>query len=115
MTEGGRPPFDWLPEAIRRVRGSVKGVQEGWDFVLNPPARPADIQQLERYLGAALSPSYRTFLQMWNGAALFRVSPNLVIDVLDVEHWRLMTLEHLGDRGLKSGVIKIKAECQVQA
>jgi hypothetical protein len=64
--------FDWLPERIAAVQNTDTAREQGWQFVLNPPASEEDIERCEAALHLSLPPSYRAFLLRWNGASLFR-------------------------------------------
>ena len=69
--------FDWLPEQIARVEATREAQENGWMFVLRPPATKAALRQCEAALGLPLSPGYRAFLRRWNGASLFRTERQL--------------------------------------
>lgn len=65
--------FEWLPEQIERAKIISDEFEQGWEFLLNPPATEADIRSCEAVLGIPLPPSYKEFLLRWNGAYLFRI------------------------------------------
>lgn len=72
--------FEWLPERIEQAKIISDEFEQGWKFLLNPPATEAEIRACEMGLGVPLLPSYREFLLRWNGAHLFYTNESLLPD-----------------------------------
>lgn len=64
--------FEWMDDRIADVQGTAAAREQGWRFLLNPPATGDEVRRCEEALGLPLPPSYRAFLSRWNGASLFR-------------------------------------------
>ena len=71
--------FEWLPDAIRNVEASQFARDEGWSFILNPPATEEETRQAEAEVGRSFPPDLRDFLLRWNGAELFSDSGPLPV------------------------------------